>query len=158
MQQSQNRNVGRSLAIDRLYKALTCMMRRRAELGASFHPELSLVGFTLLSEIGAVPGTRATDLAALFGLEKSTVSRQLDDLERAGFLGREAETSGRRGYALVVTAAGKAALEREATIVRERLSTALTHWKVNEIEAMAEMVNRFMGDLWVLELTDSRSV
>ena len=158
MQQPQSRRVGRSLAIEQLYKALTYMMRRRAELGASFHPELSLVGFTLLSEIEAVPGTRATDLAALFGLEKSTVSRQLDDLEGAGFLGREAEKSGRRGYALVVTAAGKAALKREATIVRERLMTALTQWKVTEIEAMADMVNRFMEDLRILELADSRSV
>ena len=147
MQQMERRRGDGSPAIDQLYKALTHMMRRRAELGASLHPELSLVGYTLLAEIEAAPATRATDLAALFGLEKSTVSRQLDDLEAAGFLRREVEKIDRRRYTLVVTAAGKAALEREATLVRERLSTALAQWKVSEVTAFAHMVNRFMEDL-----------
>jgi DNA-binding MarR family transcriptional regulator len=158
MQQREQRSIRRSLAIEQLYKALTHMMRRRAELGASFHPELSLVGFTLLAEIEAVPGTRATDLAALFGLEKSTVSRQINDLEVAGYLRREVEAGGRRGHTLLVTESGKAALEREATIVRDRLSTALTLWKAGEITALADMVNRFMEDLKVLEIDNPSGV
>ena len=147
MQQELRTRVDRSSAIDHVYKALTHMWRRRAELGASMHPELSLVGFTLLAEIEAVPGTRATDLAALFGLEKSTVSRQLQDLERAGFLRREGEETGRRGNTLVVTTAGRAALGREAAIVHERLSSALAQWKVREIASLADMVDRFIEDL-----------
>lgn len=148
MQQRQGTKADRWSAIDHLYKALTHMWRRRAELGASMHPELSLVGYTLLDEIETVPGTRATDLAALFGLEKSTVSRQLDCLEDDGFLRREeGERSGRRGYALVVTDAGSAALRREAAIVRERLSEAMAEWKVGEITSLADMVDRFIEDL-----------
>jgi DNA-binding MarR family transcriptional regulator len=158
MQQPERRRAGRSLAIDQLYKALTHLMRRRAELGASLHPELSLVGYTLLAEIEAAPGTRATDLAALFGLEKSTVSRQLNDLEMAGMLRRGVEETSRRGYTLVVTDAGKAALERETAIVREHLSEALTQWRVREIAALADMVNRFMEDLGVVEPADNQSV
>jgi DNA-binding MarR family transcriptional regulator len=126
---------------------MTHLMRRRAEVGASMHPELSLVGYTLLAEIEEVPGTRATDLAALFGLEKSTVSRQLKDLEERGFLRRESERAGRRGYDLVVTPAGRAALGREAALVRERLRAALAQWKVNEIASLADMVDRFIEDL-----------
>ena len=123
------------------------MMRRRSEVGASLHPELTLVGYTLLAEIEAVPGTRATDLAALFGLEKSTVSRQLDGLEGAGFLRREGEHTGRRGYTLVVTDAGRAALGREEALVRERLHAALAQWKLSEITSLADMVDRFIEDL-----------
>lgn len=111
------------------------------------HPELSLVGYTLLAEIEAVPGTRATDLAALFGLEKSTVSRQLDGLEGAGFLRREGERTGRRGYTLVATDAGRAALGREEALVRDRLHAALAEWKQSEITSLAEMVDRFIEDL-----------
>jgi DNA-binding MarR family transcriptional regulator len=123
------------------------MMRRRSEVGASMHPELSLVGYTLLAEIEAVPGTRATDLAVVFGLEKSTVSRQLGDLEERGFLRREGEQSGRRGYRLVVTAGGRAALGREAALVRRRLHVALAKWKLTEITSLADMVDRFIEDL-----------
>jgi DNA-binding MarR family transcriptional regulator len=147
MQQRREARVDRSSAVDNLYKAMTHLMRRRAEVGAALHPELSFVGFTLLAEIEEVPGTRATDLAALFGLEKSTVSRQLKSLEEAGFLRRESERTGRRGYDLVVTPAGKAALGREAALVRERLRAALAQWKVNEITSLADMVNRFIEDL-----------
>jgi DNA-binding MarR family transcriptional regulator len=147
MQQRRETRVDRSSAVDNLYKAMTHLMRRRAEVGAAMHPELSLVGFTLLAEIDEVPGTRATDLAALFGLEKSTVSRQLKDLEETGFLRRESERAGRRGYDLVVTPAGKAALGREAALVRERLRAALAQWKVNEITSLADMVDRFIEDL-----------
>jgi DNA-binding MarR family transcriptional regulator len=154
MQQSESRRVDRSLAIEQLYKALTHIIRRRAELGSRMHPELTLVGYTLLAEIEAAPGTRATDLAALFGLEKSTVSRQLNDLVMAGFLRREEEKPGRRGYVLLVSDAGKAALERETIIVREHLSAALTQWKVSEITALAGMVNRFLEDVSVFEMDD----
>jgi DNA-binding MarR family transcriptional regulator len=134
------------------------MIRRRAELGSRMHPELSLVGYTLLAEIETAPGTRATDLAALFGLEKSTVSRQLNDLVVAGFLRREEEKPGRRGYILAVTDAGTAALEMETTIVREHLSAALAQWKVWEITALADMVNRFLEDLSVLEIEDQQVI
>jgi DNA-binding MarR family transcriptional regulator len=158
MQQSEPRRVGRSLAVEQLYKALTHMIRRRAELGSRMHPELSLVGYTLLAEIETAPGTRATDLAALFGLEKSTVSRQLNDLVVAGFLRREEEKPGRRGYILAVTDAGTAALEMETTIVREHLSAALAQWKVWEITALADMVNRFLEDLQFLEIDDAQFI
>jgi len=147
MQHRQETKADRSSAVDRLYKAMTHLMRRRSEVGASMHPELSLVGYTLLAEIEGVPGTRATDLAALFGLEKSTVSRQLDDLEGSGYLRREGERTGRRGYDLVVTPAGRAALGREAALVRERLRAALAQWKVSEITSLADMVDRFIEDL-----------
>ena len=147
MQQKAATRIDRSSAIEHLYKALTHMMRRRSEVGASMHPELSLVGYTLLAEIEAVPDTRATDLAAVFGLEKSTVSRQLDDLEGAGFLRREGERTGRRGHSLVVTPAGRAALEREASLVLDRLSVALAQWKVTEIASLADLVDRFSEDL-----------
>jgi DNA-binding MarR family transcriptional regulator len=126
---------------------MTHLMRRRSELGGSLHPELSLVGYTFLAEIRAVPGIRATDLAALFGLEKSTVSRQLNELERAGLLGREGERPGRRGHALAVTAAGTAALARESDLIRRRLSDDLAEWGVEEITSLADMLDRFIVDM-----------
>src|ERR1700756_1374048 len=107
MQQRRETRFDRSSAVDKLYKAMTHLMRRRAEVGAAMHPELSLVGFTLLAEIEEVPGTRPPDLPAVCGLETWAASRELKALEDAGFLRRESERTGRRGYDLVVTPTGK---------------------------------------------------
>ncbi len=147
MQQKEQRSNGRVPAFDHVYKSLAHLMRRRSELAGELHPELSLVGFTFLTEIETVPGTRATDLAALFGLDKSTVSRQLNRFESVGLIRRTEERGGRRGYSLVVTDKGEAALERDAERVRERLGEALAEWTVGDITSFAATLDRFIDDL-----------
>ena len=84
-------------AVTHLYQGLATLMRRRAELSAEVHPGLSLPAYTVLTQIQAVPGTRARDLADLFGLDKSTISRQINELQAAGLIGRDGERPGRRG-------------------------------------------------------------
>jgi hypothetical protein len=59
---------------------------------------------------------------------------------------------------LAVTDAGKGALETETKIVREHLRAALTQWKVWEITALADMVNRFLEDLQFLEIDDAQFI
>ena len=97
---------------------MTCMVRRSRELSGELHPGLSLVGYTLLTQIDAMSQAHAADLAAYFGLDKSTVSRQLDELINAGLLRRDGERPGRRGQALVVTdeGAGNCAKRRTACV------------------------------------------
>jgi DNA-binding MarR family transcriptional regulator len=68
---------------------------------------LSLVAYTLLAQVDATPGMRAADLAAHFFLDKSTLSRQLEQLTSAGLLRRDGERPGRRGYELTLTPAGE---------------------------------------------------
>jgi DNA-binding MarR family transcriptional regulator len=147
MQQQTARSARRQAVIDRLYQSLATMMRRRTEVSAEVHPGCSLAAYTMLTQIEAVPGTRATDLAELFGLDKSTVSRQLNELEGAGLIAREDEQPGRRGHALVLTPAGGRKLEQEAERTRQHLNDRLAGWKDPEIAAFAQMVERFIEDL-----------
>jgi DNA-binding MarR family transcriptional regulator len=134
-------------AVTHLYQGLATLMRRRAELSAEVHPGLSLAAFTVLTQIQAVPGTRARDLADLFGLDKSTISRQINVLEAAGLIGRDGERPGRRGYTLLLTAEGQRKLEEEAERARQRLATVLASWKERDITAFAGMIERFLTDL-----------
>ena len=137
----------RQIAIDDLYQSLTTMIRRRTELSSELHPGLTLVSYTLLTQIDADPDTRATDLAALFGLDKSTVCRQLNELEAAGLIRRDGERPGRRGHALVLTPDGRCRLEVEAERARQRLSERLAGWKDRDITAFVKMVDRFITDM-----------
>jgi len=136
----------RESAIHKLYRSLATLMRRRAELSAEVHPGLSLAGYTMLTQIEAVPGTRATDLADLFGLDKSTVSRQLNELEGAGLIRCEGEQPGRRGRTLALTAQGRRLLQREAERACQRFGERLAGWSDRDITAFARMVERFLND------------
>jgi len=104
---------------------------------------LSLVAYTLLTEIYLTPGTRAADLSAHFSLDKSTLSRQLEQLISAGLLRRDGEQPGRRGYALALTAAGRHLLDAAGHAVRDRLAERLTDWGDGDIAAFAELITRF---------------
>ena len=137
----------REEAINQVYQSLATMMRRRAELSAEVHPGLSLASYTLLTQIEAVPGTRAVDLADLFGLDKSTVSRQLRELEAAGLIRTEGERPGRRGYVLALTPAGRRLLKREAERARRYFAERLAGWTEADLVLFAQMVDRFISDV-----------
>jgi len=133
----------REAALEDLYRGLTTMARRARDVSDDLHPGLSLVAYTLLAEIYLTPGVRAADLCAHFGLDKSTVSRQLEQLISAGLLRREGERPGRRGSVLALTPAGQQHLASAAQAVRDRLAERLTGWDDGDIATFARLVTRF---------------
>ncbi|HEY2574789.1 MAG TPA: MarR family winged helix-turn-helix transcriptional regulator [Streptosporangiaceae bacterium] len=133
----------REPALEELYQGLTTLARRARDVGDNLHPGLTLVAYTLLTQVDATPGIRAADLAAHFCLDKSTLSRQLEQLTSAGLLRREGERPGRRGYVLALTAAGKKHLDAAAQAVRDRLAGRLADWDDRDIAAFAHLVTRF---------------
>src|ERR1700735_5149260 len=135
--------MAREAALDDLYQGLTTLSRRARDVGDDLHPGLSLVAYTLLSQVDVAPGVRAADLAAHFCLDKSTLSRQLEQLIAAGLLRRDGEQPGRRGYALTLTAAGRQQLDAAGHAVRDRLAERLTAWNARDIEAFADLITRF---------------
>src|SRR3984885_1412230 len=135
--------MAREAALDDLYLGLTTLATRARDVGDELHPGLSLVDYTLLTQIDVTPGMRAADLAAHFCLDKSTLSRQLEQLISAGVLARDGAQPGRRGYALTLTAAGRQHLDAAGHAVRDRLAERLTDWDDRDIEAFAGLVIRF---------------
>jgi DNA-binding MarR family transcriptional regulator len=135
--------VTRDAALEDLYKGLTTMVRRARDVGDDLHPGLSVVAYTLLTEIYLTPGIRAADLCAHFGLDKSTLSRQLEQLISAGLLRREGERPGRRGNVLALTAAGDQHLAAAAQAIRDRLAEWLSDWNGQDIATFAALVARF---------------
>jgi len=135
--------MAREAALEDLYQGLSTLVRRSREQGDELHPGLSLVAYTLLDQIDSCHEARAADLAAHFGLDKSTVSRQLEQLASAGLLRRVGERPGRRGYGLVLTAAGRQLLDAAAQAVRDRLHEWLSDWDDADITAFGAMVSRY---------------
>jgi len=141
--QPQRGDVTRDTALEDLYQGLTTLTRRARDVGDDLHPGLSLVAYTLLAQIDVTPGARAADLAARFCVDKSTLSRQLDQLIVAGLLRRDGEQPGRRGQVLALTPAGQKHLAAAAQAVRCRLAELLADWDDHDIAVFARLVDRF---------------
>jgi DNA-binding MarR family transcriptional regulator len=88
-------------------------------------------------------GVRAADLCTHFGLDRSTVSRQIEQLISVGLLGRAGERPGRRGSVLAFTPTGEQHLAAAAQAVRDRLAERLTGWDDGDIATFAQLVTRF---------------
>jgi DNA-binding MarR family transcriptional regulator len=129
--------------IEDLYRQLNAVIRRSRELSNDLHPGLSLVASTFLNLVEAVPETRASDLAQRLGLDKSTVSRQLNQLFNAGLLDREGGRPGRRGDPLSLTPKGRSTLAADADRVRHRLTGWLQDWEEEDIGLLADLMARF---------------
>jgi DNA-binding MarR family transcriptional regulator len=129
--------------IEDLYEQLNSLIRRSRELSHELHPGLSLVAFTFLNLVENTPEIRASDLVERLGLDKSTVSRQLNQLFDEGLLDRAGGRPGRRGDPLSLTSKGRRVLAVDADGVRVRVTGWLESWDSREIADFANLIARF---------------
>jgi DNA-binding MarR family transcriptional regulator len=135
--------VARKDVIEDLYGQLNSLIRRSRELSNELHPDLSLMAHTFLNLVETTPEIRASDLTDRLGLDKSTVSRQLDQLANDGLLDRVGGRPGRRGDPLSLTSAGRKVLAADADRVRAQVTRWLESWKNDDIAAFAAFIARF---------------
>jgi DNA-binding MarR family transcriptional regulator len=135
--------MSRDTLIEDLYEQLNALIRRSRELGNDLHPGLSLVGYTFLSLVETTPEIRAADLADRLSLDKSTVSRQLNQLFDAGLLAREGGRPGRRGDPLSLTPAGRRALANDAKRVLGQLTRWIQDWADGDVALLTNLMSRF---------------
>ena len=96
----------RESSLDTVQRELTAFARRARATAARMHPELSLVAYTILAHLEEQQGCRATDLAAHYLLDKSTVSRQVASLEKLGFIERRVDEADHRVQVLHLAPGG----------------------------------------------------
>jgi DNA-binding MarR family transcriptional regulator len=139
-------------SLDELYEALAQLARgRRAGLlherltelaGASIDPP----GRLLLRRVADEGEVRLGELAAVIGLDPSTVSRKAQQLERAGLLARTADRTDKRAAMLSLTAEGKRLLRRFDVARRRLLGEVLADWTADDRRTLATLLKRLADD------------
>ena len=115
--------------------------RALAQIGLTTRQALILLSCDL-KEAGT-----AAELAALYGLEASSITRLLDRLEKKRLIDRTRSRSDRRKAILVLTARGKAVLHRAVKIAGP---IARTTWKgvtEEERKTLAAIVTKVLNNL-----------
>lgn len=85
----------------------------------------------------------STDLAAVVHSDKSTISRQLAQLEKRGYLKRERRSDNQREKDLIVTPAGRAALEASDATWARLTSARLEGWSQREMSDFLALLAKY---------------
>jgi DNA-binding MarR family transcriptional regulator len=131
---------------------LAVQVRLAAELNRALHASsgLSLADYDVLVRLSESPGCRLrpSELGQLLDWEQSRVSHQVTRMQRRGLVGREECPEDRRGAYVVLTRAGRGALERAAPdhvgTVRRLVFDGLT---TDERDALERFSGRVLGRL-----------
>ncbi|MCX5535538.1 MarR family winged helix-turn-helix transcriptional regulator [Streptomyces sp. NBC_00006] len=133
----------REAAVETIQRELTSFARRARATAARMHPELSLVSYSLLAHLDERGGCRATDLAAHYALDKSTVSRQVAALQRAGLVIRRVDPDDHRVQVLHPTEAGADVLRQVTVNRRQIFGDRLADWPEEDLERFADYLVRY---------------
>ncbi|MGW4223499.1 MarR family winged helix-turn-helix transcriptional regulator [Streptomyces bauhiniae] len=130
-------------AVETIHREMTSFARRARASAGRMHPELSLVSYTLLGHLEERGGCRATDLASHYALDKSTVSRQVGALERAGLIERRLAPEDARVQVLHLTAAGEEILAQVTRSRRAAFRERLADWPEDDLVRFAAYLERY---------------
>lgn len=130
-------------AVETIQREMTIFARRARASAGRMHPELSLVSYTLLGHLEERGGCRATDLAAHYALDKSTVSRQVAALERAGLIERRLDPEDHRVQVLHLTDAGQDILAQVTRSRRTAFQERLADWPEEDLVRFAAYLERY---------------
>ncbi|MFF8730905.1 MarR family winged helix-turn-helix transcriptional regulator [Streptomyces sp. NPDC015171] len=130
-------------AVETIQREMTIFARRARASAGRMHPELSLVSYTLLGHLEERGGCRATDLAAHYALDKSTVSRQVAALERSGLIERRLDPEDHRVQVLHLTEAGEEILAQVTHSRRAAFRERLADWPEEDLVRFAAYLERY---------------
>ncbi|MGX1755540.1 MarR family winged helix-turn-helix transcriptional regulator [Streptomyces lydicus] len=130
-------------SVETIQQEMTAFARRARATAARMHPELSLVSYTLLAHLDDQHGCRATDLAAHYLLDKSTVSRQIAALEKLDFVERRVDPEDHRVQVLHPTEKGAKTLANVTASRRKAFRERLADWDEDDLDRFATYLLRY---------------
>lgn len=143
MQQVVKRNSRRSIVTARIMSELVDLSRRGRATTQRLHPDLSHVGYTMLSQLQARGSASAAELGQLSGLNKSTISRQLADLQRGGLIVRELDPADSRVQRIRPSARGSELLAEADASLSIEVQHRTQGWTPEELATFADLLGRY---------------
>lgn len=132
----------RALDSATVLRSLVAISRRGLADARSGDAPLSITDQSIVMAIADQPGIRSIDIARMFRLNRSTVSRQLSALIALGIVRESASESG-RGRPLELTPEGSAAYHRTLAALQQIIDAHLAPWSNDEVARFAHDLERF---------------
>lgn len=139
-QNDQPGSRGRNGAL--VLRSLLAITRRGLVDARAGETRLSITDQSIVMAIADQPGIRSTDIAQMFRLNRSTVSRQLSALIALGLVQEMPAVAG-RGRPLALTPEGEEAFSTTLDTLQHVIDTHLAHWSDAEVSRFAHDLQRF---------------
>ncbi|WP_298321829.1 MarR family winged helix-turn-helix transcriptional regulator [Haloactinopolyspora sp.] len=131
---------------EQLESELTVLWRRVRRLSIALARQvdagIDVAAYGLLSALNDAGDVRAGDLADRFGLDKSTVSRQIAQMESLGFIERVPDPLDGRARLIRTTEVGRARVRQLRGARGEWFGSALQHWDAADVDQLVELLGR----------------
>lgn len=125
---------------------LTNRTRQHERLMAMAGLSLDRAGVALLRQLAEHESMRPGELAIRLSVEASHVTRQVQHLERSGFVGRVPDPDDRRAQRIQLTEAGRAAVRRLRVASCQGMQAALADWSPEDLHQLATLFRRMVDD------------
>ncbi|MCL8010963.1 MarR family winged helix-turn-helix transcriptional regulator [Streptomyces sp. AS02] len=120
--------------------------RQHEYLMAAAGLALDRAAVAILRRLAESEPMRPGVLAGLLAVEASHVTRQIQQLERVGYVVRAADPHDRRARRIELTDAGRAAVHRIREAGRIGMHMALADWSDEDLRQLARLFHRLVDD------------
>lgn len=138
-------------AVERLEREISMMLRRSRSvlrtLATRLHPDVDAASYAVLLAIARSSPLRLVDLAEEFGLDKSTMSRQVSSLLALGLVRRRPDPEDGRAFLLELSDEGRGRLEEVSRARHEEIRSRLAAWSADEVATLADGLTRLATSL-----------
>lgn len=145
--------MSRAMTILELEQQVGVLIRRVrrviGERAALVHPDLQPSGYLMLTYAAANGPLRASEMCAVFHIDKGAISRQVAQLEDLGFVQRSPDPDDGRATLVSVSSDGLTRLDEIAAARRERLDQHLEDWTDADLARFTGMLGRYNESLEV---------
>lgn len=125
---------------------LTILLRRVQSIHlstASGELDLDRSAYGIMCRLADEGPQRLGSLAQAFGLDPSTITRQVQALEQAGLAQRATDSADRRASILDLSIEGREVLSRTREHRRGRFEAALSDWSAKERQEFGRLLEKF---------------
>ncbi|MBA4864618.1 MarR family transcriptional regulator [Streptomyces sp. PSKA54] len=125
---------------------LTSRVRQHDRMMARAGVPLDRAAVALLRQIADGEAVRPGELATRLAVEASHVTRQVQQLQKAGYLTRVPDPDDRRAQLIQLTPFGREAVERIREVSCRGMQGALAGWSPEELQQLATLFHRMVDD------------
>lgn len=142
-----------SSATEQIEQQLTILLRRVQSIHLSTSSgeiDLDRSAYGILCRLADEGPQRLGSLATAFGLDPSTITRQVQALEKAALVHRRADEDDRRASILDLTEEGRTVLQHTRAYRRERLQEIIDEWPAGDRDDFARLLAKMNDSITAL--------